>query len=200
MLLFVVIISFAMLRPAISNPISEDPVNADFLPENSLAFNGLDAASPLPIDFSTQPLDFLNSEPLSPETDLFTDSSENTPPGYDLFADSLGPLLESSCVTNNNDSPLYVKRDGSTCAPRTDESLPLQLKLPDLDEIEAQLDDFPRFKKSTAPSFDISPIPAFSQNDDLCPVPKRRLCCAGPISNLIPGFDLYVLVNHCRGM
>lgn len=198
-LLAIMISSFALLHPALSDIIPEDSFDTSFFFENSLASHDFDFASVLPFDNSNQPLDFSSSEAPSLEDNLFTDSSANTPLEEEVFPYSADPLLETSCTTSDGGYTRYVKRDNGICAPRTDEPLPFQVRFPTLDEIEEQLNE-PRFKESNIPSQAIPPIPGISRNDNLCPKPKRRLCCAGPITELVPGFSsLYVGVNQCKG-
>lgn len=198
MLFSVVISLLAVLHSALCNAITENLFDPGFLSENSPAPHDLDAASSSPFDDSNQPLDFTNSEPLSFEDDLFTDSSAVAPFDGEPSTDSIDPLLESSCMTDDSGYHRYARRDGSICTPKASAPPPFQLKLPGLEDLRGDY-DWPRVTGSSVPAYEIPPMTGYSRNDDECPVPKRRLCCIGPIGNMIPGFDLYISVNDCRG-
>lgn len=202
MLLTVLISSLAVLYPALSSAILEDPSDTVFLSEDLLAFIDFDVASSLPLDSSNQPFDFSNSEVPSLEDDLFTDSSANTPLEDETFLFSADPILESSCMTSDSGFSRYVKR-GDICDQRTDESSLSRLRFPSWNEFIQQVDEptkEPRFKQSDLVNDLIRPIPGISSNDDLCPKPRRRLCCRGPPSELVPGYtNFYTVVNFCSG-
>lgn len=200
MLLAVMICSLAVLHLVLSNVVPDDSFDTSFLSDDPPAFSDFDVASSLPFDSSSQLFDFSNSEAPSLEDEFFPDSSANTPLKDESFSSSADPLLESSCMTDDSGNSRYFKRDGSRsiCAPRADESLPLQLKFPDLDDIEAQV-DWPQFDDASVPTDTIPFITGISRNDELCPKPKRRLCCIGPEWGLISGWTLYYGVNGCRG-
>ena len=202
MLLAIMISSLAVLHPVLSGAIPEDSSGAGFLSEDPPVFDIFDVASSSPLDSSNQPFDFLDSEAPSLEDDFFTDPSANTAAEDENFLFSADPILESSCMTSDSGFSRYVKKDG-ICGQRTDESLPSRLRFPTLNEIEEQVQEptkEPKFKESNILNEAIPSIPGISSNDDLCPKPKRRLCCLGPPMELIPGFPgRYVGVNFCRG-
>lgn len=200
MILCGVIFSLAVLHPVVSAIISEDSFDTSLFSDDIPSSFDLDAATSVPFDNSIQPLDFADFEAPSLEDELFTDSSANTPLDDNSFTVSTDPLLESSCMTDDSGPLRYFKRDHSICAPGTDATPPFQLKLPDLNDIKASFDDWPTFRGSNIPSVSLPPLSGYSRNDELCPAPRRRLCCVGPLLTLIEGYyQLYYGVNDCKG-
>ena len=198
MQLAIVISSLAFIHPALSSVLPEDSFDTSFFSENNPTYHEFDAASSLPFDDWDQSLGSSDFQALSLEDNFFPDSSANVPLEDQKFADSADLVLDSSCMTDDSGYPGYFKRDGSFCAPPANEPLPL-LELPDLDKIESNV-NYPKITGSNIPSSEIPPITGISRNDDLCPLPRRRLCCTGPIGQLVPGFiDIYIGVNDCRG-
>lgn len=198
MLLADVIFSTVMFHLALSSTVSANSVDMNDFSEGLPVLQDFDMASSLSFDNSNPFFDFDSQTP-SLEDDFFIDPATNTPLEDETFT-SADPLLESSCVTGG--SPGNFKRDGdsSVCTPRTDESPPSQPSFPTLDEIEKTVSSEPFFKNADVPSDMIYPITGYSRNDDECPWPKRRLCCTGPPTQSVPGYDyLHVTVNHCRG-
>lgn len=202
MILAVSMCSLAMLHLVLSDTATDDFFSSNFLSDDSRIFPDFNVASSSLFDSSTQPLDFSNSEAPSLEDNFFTDPSPNTPLEDESFAFPADPIFESSCRTDDSSSALrFFKRDGSgsLCAPRIDDSLPLKLKLPDLNDIEAQVDNWPEFSESTVPTEEIPFITGISRDDEQCRKPRRRLCCIGPSGGLIDGYNLHYLMNGCRG-
>lgn len=200
MILAVTICSLAAPHLVLSDTAPDDSFGSSFLSDNFRNFPGFDGASSLPFDSSSQPLDFSDSEVPS-LGDFFTDSSPNTPLEDETFTYPADQLFESSCMTDDSSDSRYFKRDGSDniCVPRIDESLSLKLKFPDFNDIEAQV-NWPQFEEANVPTEEIPFIPGISRNDELCPKPRRRLCCTGPTGGgLVQGWSLYLLVNGCRG-
>lgn len=194
---FFLISSIAVYHIAFVNPRPENPSYTDFLSESNVAFNGLDESSLVPFDSSTQAPDFSASELLPLETDLYAESSDTL---FDTLqiVDSSDELLQSSCETDDELQP-YIKRDGEICAPKAAvEPLPL-LKLPNLDDLE-QIISSMRRERPNLQTHPISFIPGYSRDDELCPQPKRRLCCLGPLAGFVLTYDGWTLVRDCRGM
>lgn len=179
-----------------SNPTFQQPFENSWLADSS----GYPPDNPQSFaDSSTSPLDTSLQDEFSEspdDTQFFTDSS-TSPLETSSLAHFSDALLESSCGAADDESQALSKRgDGGICTPKGgDDTLPL-LKWPDLDTLEEMLGTGQDSRLKSRMT-DIPPTPGYTNEDDnLCPWPRRRLCCQGPIAvSLMRG----LIVNNCRG-
>lgn len=185
---------------AFGNPIPDNsPLYLDFLPESSISSGDIDTSSLFPSDSAAGALDFSDTTSLPLETDLLADPSDALPENVLDIGSADTPNYESLCGTDPGLQP-YSKRDGDMCRPKPSvETPPFQLELPDLEKLEPR----PGSNQVETPdqfNFQIYPIPGYtglSDTDYLCPMPKRRLCCLGPLFGNVG--NSWKVVNHCRG-
>ena len=199
MILVVTICSLAVLHLVLSDTPPDDSFGSSFLSDDFRDLPDFDVASSSLFDSSSQPLDFSDSE-ASSLGDLFTDSSPNTPFEDEPFTYSADQFLESSCMPDDSSDSRYLKRDGSgsICAPKSLWFSAVMLKYPDFNDNKGQV-NWPQFEKANVPTEEIPFIPGISLNDELCPKPRRRLCCTGPIGPPVPNYNLYYVMNGCQG-
>lgn len=177
------------------------PPYSDFLPGSSSPSGEFDTSSPLPFDSPADTLDFWDATSLSLETDPSAGSPDMSV-GTILNTVSSGTPRESLCGTSTPDIQPYSKRDGDICSPKQQPPIepPPLLELPDLEKLEQILGPN-RVDTPEELDFQIFPIPGYTRvgdQENLCPMPKRRLCCLGPPSGNVG--NIWSVINHCRGM
>lgn len=211
MQLFILFSSIAVLPTILTNPVPDTSDYSSFLPGETLAFEDGDSASPMIFDSAqSQGLDFPDStflplqtesnsgsSDMSFETALFSDALD-TPLETELFAGSSNSLLESSCTSEGDFQP-FAKRDSQICAPKAAVEPSPFLNLPDLDDLERAVGSGDK-KERYLPAFPIPLIEGYSENSEVCPKPRRRLCCLGPLSQYAISLNAWTVVSQCRGM
>ena len=185
---------------ALGNPIPDNlPLYSDFLTASSSSPSEFDMSSPLPFDSAADVPDFLvaPSEPL--ETDQLI-GSPDTPVETIQDTSYSDPPRENSCGPPDPDFQPYSKRDGDICDTKQPPTVPpATLQLPDLEKLEPPLGSS-RVEQPEDLFFQIFPIPGYTRvgdKENLCPMPKRRLCCLGPLSGNVG--NTWIVINHCRG-
>ena len=187
---------------AVGNPIPDNlPLYWDFFLDSSTPSSDFATASPFSLDSPpADALDFSDAASLPFEPDWLVGSSD-TPLETDLdTGSSAGTPRENLCGTDPDFQP-YFKRDGDICPSKTPiepQPLPL-LELPDLEKLE-QSAGSNQVDTPEKLNFQIFPIPGYTRvgdTDNLCPWPKRRLCCRGPLSG--NAGILWNIISHCRG-
>lgn len=187
---------------ALGNPIMPDnlPLYSEFLEASSSPSNEFDTSSPLPFDSAADTLEFSDDASLPLETDRLVDSLD-MPVETILDSGPSGPPRENSCVTSDPAFQPYSKRDGDICRsqqPPPAES-PLAIEWPNLEKLEQSIGSN-RVEAPENPLLQIYPIPGYTRvgdKENLCPMPKRRLCCLGPTFG--DANNIWTIINHCRG-
>lgn len=188
------------LHGALGNPIPDNlPLDSLFLEGSSSPSNGFDTPSPLPFDFAADALEFSDDASLSLESDQLVVSPDVTVE-TSLDGGPSGSPHENLCLTTDPDFQPYSKRDGDICRPNQPPAEPpLVLEWPDLEKL-GQFTGSGRVQTPNDLLFQIFPIPGYTRVEDkenLCPMPKRRLCCLGPLFG--NSGNMWSIVNHCRG-
>ena len=185
---------------ALGNPILDNlSLFSDFLEGSLSPSSEFDTPSPLPFDSAADILEFSDDASLPIETDQLVDSLD-TPVETILDTGPSGPPRENSCGATDPTFQPYSKRDGNIC--RSKQPLaepPLVLEWPSLEQLE-QSTGSNRVKAPENPLLPIFPIPGYTRvgdQENLCPMPKRRLCCLGPTFGNTN--NIWTIVNHCRG-
>ena len=195
-----------LVKAAFASPVPDDlPLDSAFLSDTSLVGgDALDTSSSTPLDPSfsdlTSPpleIDWSTDSSATPlENNALSADSSNTPLETFDFQDPSGALLASSCGAG---SEPFSKRDGEICVPGDAGEAPLPLlDLPDLNDVENALGADRKLPRRMR-QYLIPPIPGYTTEDDpQCPRPKRRLCCAGPLSHSM--MWVWQVVYECRGI
>lgn len=185
---------------ALGNPIPDDlPLYSDFLTPSSGPSSEFVTSSPLSFDSAADVPDFsvAPSEPL--ETDQLI-GSPDTPVETIQDTSSSDLPREILCASSDPDFQPYSKRDGDICDTKQPPTVPPSiLQLPDLEKLEPPLGSN-RVEKPEDLFFQIFPIPGYTRvgdQENLCPMPKRRLCCRGPLSGNVG--NTWIVINYCRG-
>lgn len=185
---------------ALGNPILDNiPLYSNFLEGSSGLSSEFDTSGLLPFDSAADALEFSDDASLPLETNRLVDSLD-VPVETILDIDSSGPPRQNSCGTTDPAFQPYSKRDGDICRPQQfPTEPPLVLEWPSLEKVE-QSTGSNRVESPEHPLLPIFPIPGYTRvgdKENLCPMPKRRLCCLGPTFGIAD--NIWNMVTHCRG-